>query len=401
MSLIFKFFFIITIISPILKEFGLVFIPSFYDEFICYLLLFSYLTLFKKFPKKYLSLIISFFVINIISALNSSYSIEINRFALDTLLFLKPILFLIVMVKLSFFLKGSFNFYLIISRSVLLILVLLYPLNFVEGVFEKHYRFGLESYQAFFPNPGYYSNIVLALGLISSSGKNKKTNLFYLIATILLMLISLRFKSFVVVAFIVLIFFNSRIYNKVFSFMESRISARKLFSIKSILISLPILGLILIPGYTQFKFYFLSGEATPRLIFWNEGINFFLQNFPFGLGPGFFGSAAAKIFYSPVYLELGWDSLWGFSGDSNGTNFLNDNFWPMIIAQYGFLGLIIVLTIYKKLIYDFVVFKNRYEFRYSMIILFSLIMSTLGASVLIGNMGLFLIFGKFIIESRQ
>ena len=73
----------------------------------------------------------------------------------------------------------------------------------------------------------------------------------------------------------------------------------------------------------------------------------------------------------------------------------------MIIAQYGFLGLIIVLTIYKKLIYDFVVFKNRYEFRYSMIILFSLIMSTLGASVLIGNMGLFLIFGKFIIESRQ
>ena len=171
------------------------------------------------------------------------------------------------MVKLSFFKKGSFNFYLIISRSVLLILVLLYPLNFVEGVFEKHYRFGLESYQAFFPNPGYYSNIVLALGLISSSGKNKKTNLFYLIATILLMLISLRFKSFVVVAFIVVIFFNTRIYNKVFYFMESRISARKIFSIKSILISLPILGLILIPGYTQFKFYFLSGEATPRLIF--------------------------------------------------------------------------------------------------------------------------------------
>ena len=78
--------------------------------------------------------------------------------------------------------------------------------------------------------------------------------------------------------------------------MESRISARKLFSIKSILISLPILGLILIPGYTQFKFYFLSGEATPRLIFWNEGINFFFKIFHLALDLDFSDLQPQKYF---------------------------------------------------------------------------------------------------------
>ena len=201
------------------------------------------------------------------------------------------------------------------------------------------------------------------------------------------------------VAFAYLLFQNRIIFRSSYNFLKRKVLEKKLFSIRTFLAILPLTILILIPGWTQFDQYFLTtDEFSPRLLLTIEGINIFNENFPFGVGPGYYGSAAASFFYSPVYTDLGWDNNWGLGEDPD-VNFLNDNFWPMILAQYGLAGLIVVLLIYKKFIYDYLSFKSSHSFVYSLLSLFSLIIGTIGSAIFIGYLGLFYILNKFIIDN--
>ena len=43
-------------------------------------------------------------------------------------------------------------------------------------------------------------------------------------------------------------------------------------------------------------------------------------------------------YYSPLYYEYGFDNVWGFNADNG--NYINDNYWPMVMAQIGILGMI-------------------------------------------------------------
>ena len=47
--------------------------------------------------------------------------------------------------------------------------------------------------------------------------------------------------------------------------------------------------------------------------------------------------------YSILYSQLGYENYWGMGSISN--MFLTDNFWPIIIAQFGFIGLIIFIYV--------------------------------------------------------
>ena len=89
----------------------------------------------------------------------------------------------------------------------------------------------------------------------------------------------------------------------------------------------------------------VGAESHVRLGMYIASFNIAIDNFPFGSGMGSFGSTASIYnFYSPLYFEYGIDKI-----GSNAPEFINsdvghtllDTFWPHIIAECGFFGLLL------------------------------------------------------------
>lgn len=390
-----KLFFLITLFQNLFNDFG--FIVNYYDEFICvFLLLYGIIK--NRISRSFTILIFTFIFINLINAYNSKLPFDPYRFILDVFLFLKPVIFLMILSQIPTKLfKEVFNFSFFISKSYLIAAFLFLPVHYFFGFFEFFdTRFGLNAYQFISNNAGEFTNLLLVSILISTSSGSSKQKMFFNIIGVILLMSTLRYKAFAL-AFILIIFSNRKILSKIYYFFKRKIERRKIFTLINLLKILPLILFFSIPGYVQFSNYFLSEDVTPRLLLLLEGTNIFLNNFPFGIGPGYFGSATSSLMYSPIYSELGWTNHWGL-GENPEQNFLNDTFWSMIIAQYGFLGLIMVLIIYRKFFYIFFSIRSINLFKYSLLAIFSLIISTIGSSIFIGPLGLFYIMSKYSIE---
>lgn len=109
---------------------------------------------------------------------------------------------------------------------------------------------------------------------------------------------------------------------------------------KKALIIIAILGIC--GGYFQIRYYFLD-NVTPRALFLANGIETANQYFPTGAGFSTYGSNMAKVHYSPLYRQYGFSKIWGMNEDEQ--QFLNDNFWPMIMGQYGWIGMLLYIAI--------------------------------------------------------
>lgn len=94
----------------------------------------------------------------------------------------------------------------------------------------------------------------------------------------------------------------------------------------------------------------VGAEGHVRLAMYLTSFSIALENFPLGSGMGSFGSTASIFnYYSPLYFDYGIDKI-----GSNGPEFVNsdqgstllDTFWPHILGEMGFIGLIIFLSLF-------------------------------------------------------
>ena len=156
----------------------------------------------------------------------------------------------------------------------------------------------------------------------------------------------------------------------------------------------------LIPGISQFQVYFTSG-STPRLLLVTSSIGLFVEYFPFGAGAGTFGSAVAKMFYSPVYSKLGFEDFYGLNPDDG--KFLNDSFWPIVLGQYGLFGLIICLF----LLYFLLIPSLRRNSGEMIVIVANFLMvgsfllSTLGSAIILSGLGIMYVTFFALIDNHS
>lgn len=96
---------------------------------------------------------------------------------------------------------------------------------------------------------------------------------------------------------------------------------------------------------------YLTNTSSPRYLLYKYSIVTANSYFPFGSGFGTYGSDMAAKHYSSLYINYGFEGLWGMS--SNDGRFLLDNYWPMIIGQFGYFGffavICIILLLFKKI----------------------------------------------------
>lgn len=230
-------------------------------------------------------------------------------------------------------------------------------------------RFGIGSFRFIYNNPGFF----LALMVVCYSLLNYYNNFGdfkYKILAILNMVATLRSVSFGVIALLIVLSVfvgrNLRLYHLFF-----------------------LLPVIVLVGNGGINTYFGDSE-TPRNLLFQGGIKVFQQFFPLGAGFASYGSNAAYMYYSPLYFQFGFHHIWGLSLEYG--HIANDNFWPMIFAQFGLIGsilfILMMIGIFKDIFFNSM-YKNQMV-SLSLIIGYLLI-SSVGANIITGVLGVSMI----------
>lgn len=248
----------------------------------------------------------------------------------------------------------------IISVSVLILVLG----NFIFDIFPYYeIRFGIKSQQIFFSHPTYLASFsALLVGLLSVNLKKHKENKIYIFISLVILTTTLRFKA---IAFI-------PIY--MYMFYIVIIKERKL-QIKDIVI-LCILGGIF--AITQIREY-VQNPDWARSALSITSLKIGKDHFPIGTGFGTYASWVSGESYSKIYDIYGLNKVWGLSSDFYW--FVADTFWPMIIGQFGFIGLAIYTFIIYKIYRNI---KNNdnlyYYFGQILLLLYLLVLSVAEAS---------------------
>lgn len=223
------------------------------------------------------------------------------------------------------------------------------------------YRFHIYTQQLMFGHPSTMADAaIMCMLVLIYNLDSRRYNWIGLLCASFVVISSTRTKaiSTVIVVWIILFYF------------------RKIhFKLKS----LPIIicaTLSFLLAYDSLKLYFGGQVVTARGEMLATGLKIAFASFPIGRGFATFGSGASVKYYSPLYYEYGLNNVWGLGG--NNKNFINDSFWPVILGQFGFLGVVVLVSLFVLLVRPIWRFKSgSKEFCTGLsIILYLLIIST-------------------------
>ena len=113
---------------------------------------------------------------------------------------------------------------------------------------------------------------------------------------------------------------------------------------------IPFALLIYFIAADQFSFYFSGDRARNVLL--RYGILTAKNYFPFGSGFATYGTAIAQQNYSELYHIYNFSAYWGLSAQHG--SFLTDNYWPAVMAEFGFIGAgfmaVLIFKVIRKLV---------------------------------------------------
>jgi hypothetical protein len=195
-------------------------------------------------------------------------------------------------------------------------------------------RFGIPIIIGPFAHPGYFAGLMAlaALGLIAYRMHIRRTKLSaaLLLGSFASILITFRRKTLVAVAS---------------SLIVLPVLTRRIQSAAAIVIAL-VIGVIVAGDFildvvqTTYIEYLVDPDRVARIRLTLDSPGVALQHFPWGAGFGRFGSGIARQNYSPEYLALGYPKIWGLGPTEESGKFLTDTFWPAVLGEAGFFGLI-------------------------------------------------------------
>lgn len=125
----------------------------------------------------------------------------------------------------------------------------------------------------------------------------------------------------------------------------------------------------LIAGWNTITTYILNPTAA-RSIMLSNSIKTAMKYFPLGSGFSTYGGSIAANHYSRLYQYYGYRNIWGLNGAVGKEDFLNDSFYPWVIAEFGLLGSLVYLALIMYLFYMFnKVQKNRMPLMYGLLVI--------------------------------
>lgn len=255
------------------------------------------------------------------------------------------------------------NFFGIAKIFAVLFFILTLHDSFFSPFFPvSEYRYFTYSIQLFYPHPQHLATacIILVCALASSEMKIKG-NMVYILMLSFVIIRTLRVKAigFVALFFLLLV-------------------CVCVLHIRSpLLLFVPLICCGVFIGWEQIQTYFFNYAQARAILTW-DSLKIASQYFPFGAGFATFGSYMAYVHYSPLYRSFGYNHLYGMAQNAGG--FLSDTFWPIVIAQFGYFGLLLFLLILISFLLIIVEIKNKPGYLAGLSILIYMLISSTSES---------------------
>jgi len=229
------------------------------------------------------------------------------------------------------------------SKKGFYILVIFLIMDIVFKIYPQYTRYGIRSYQLFFTHSSRFSFAFsfIFLLLFLKNYKNKK---WFLLFVLSFGLFSLRVKFFAFYLIAILIMFYGK--------ELMRIPRKTLLIILGFF-----LMLIALIFKNQLVMYFSVDSGWSRSVILLNSIKIGNDFFPYGTGFGTYSSFFSGKYYSWVYEHYGIDHVYGISKAYWG--FITDQFWPMVLGQFGYFGLATFIMIIYKYIMLFIINLKR------------------------------------------
>ncbi len=134
--------------------------------------------------------------------------------------------------------------------------------------------------------------------------------------------------------------------------------------------------------------------STARSMLYLKSFDVAYDHFPFGAGFGTYGTHFSSVRYSPLYDNYGLSGVFGLSKDQN--SFINDTQWPPILAETGFIGLVLYLLVFFSIFKLIYYAGDKYYLRNQLILCFLLLfVNSTGTSIFFnsGSAAIYVLLG--------
>ncbi|MDD5440493.1 MAG: hypothetical protein PHS37_09955 [Candidatus Omnitrophica bacterium] len=214
--------------------------------------------------------------------------------------------------------------------------------NFVSHSTYVDYRFGIPSVQSIFVHPavfGWYMAFATCFCIAFLIILKKKRAIIFASLFMLGVILSMKFKPIagLLVVFLLAIIFIPRNKRMVYVGIVGLLLTLFVVSTGN---KITLLFKQQIHAYTQSP----EVSSLARNVLYETSFRIAHDCFPLGSGLGTFGGWISALYYSPLYARYGIDNIYGLQKDAK-YSFIMDTFWPYVIGQCGFLGLILYAAI--------------------------------------------------------
>lgn len=251
------------------------------------------------------------------------------------------------------YINNTLRVIVIISTSMILIN---YPLNIFP---IKDIRYGLPSQRLFFSEPTYLATVAISIIiLLTFLMKSYSKNIYYILAMCFVVASTLRSKAIIFIAVYLILYY-------LIILKELRLN-------KKIIIIISIAA-ILVGGVKIGTYLSNTDWARPALML--NSLKISSDHFPIGGGFATFATWNSGVYYSPLYYTYNLNNTWGLQPDFY--MFVGDTYWPAILGQFGYIGLISVIFILSRIYKNITFRKCKYKyFQQLSILIYLLILST-------------------------
>lgn len=333
---------------------------GFFDEFIAliFFVIVSFILLFKKKISLYKNeqIIILLLVLlgilglssNIVSYHNG-YQTDINAIIGDFITFYKAFIvyFGVRLLTNKFSATASIELISTFSAKFLYVIIGVLLLDFTLKIYPQNIRYGIPSFELFFHHPSRYSFAVAFIFMVLYYKYVEKAK-WYLLLILIIGLTSLRVKYFGFVFISYFLLYQRHLLYKI--------------SVKMIFLLIGVAFIIMtILFREQLIMYFSLAQIKTG---WSRGIilvtSVDIGNdfFPLGTGFGTYSCYFSGKYYSWVYDKYQISNVWGISRSY--WSFIADQFWPMVLGQFGYFGLLAYFVlVYQYIILFLKLLKNK------------------------------------------
>lgn len=281
-----------------------------------------------------------------------------------------------------------------LTRAIVIVMLVLMVMTYAFNLpLTGEVRFGIKPYAFLFDTPGNFSKVFyFIIPLLTADLQYGNTVYKKIVIAIALFIwvMTLRSRAVAFVACYLM-----------FAFWYFYIKEKHIKKVNIMyLLPIGVIGLAL--GWEQLVFYF-TNDTQARSALLKYSLVTMKEYFPLGAGLGTYGSDIAKTHYSPLYEQYGFLNIYGMG--KTHTNYLNDNYWPMIIGQFGIIGTILVVAILVLLYTQMIktVINNRYLYFSTLCMMAFLLISSIASKSYseFSMIPVFILHGIFVQRERS